>query len=108
MALKRKYAAPKDPRKQYPKLRKDLTKRVFATQDNCGICGHEVDKTLPAFTPMSPEIDEIIPVALGGSPYDFDNLQLAHRVCNQKKGKKLMDEGGIDSTINPIPTSKAW
>ena len=97
----------KDPRKRYPKLRNDLRKKVFATQEICGICGRPVDTTLPAGTPMSPELDEIIPVARGGSPYDIDNLQLVHRICNQKKGAR-MDGDDLPKDINPIPTSRNW
>lgn len=107
MALDRKYSSPKDPRKRYPKLRNDLRKRVFAAQDICGICGREVDKTLPPGTPLSPELDEIIPVARGGSPYDIDNLQLTHRVCNQRKGARMAGDV-MQDVENPLPLSKNW
>lgn len=107
MAQKRKYATAKDPRRQFPKLREDLRKRVYAMQDHCGICGYEVDKTLPAGTQLSPELDEIIPVSRGGSPYDIDNLQLTHRVCNRKKGAKMAGDE-LASDLNPIPVSNAW
>ena len=99
--------AKKDPRKTHAKLRNDLRKKVFATQDTCGICGRPVDVTLPAGTPMSPELDEIVPVARGGSPYDIDNLQLAHRICNQKKGARMQGDD-IPKDINPTPNSRNW
>ena len=38
---------------------------------------------------MSFEVDEILPYALGGSPYSIENTQPAHRLCNEQKGKKL-------------------
>ena len=101
------FMAKQDPRKKYPKLRNDLRKKVFATQDVCGICGRPVDKTLPAGTPMSPELDEIIPVARGGSPHDIDNLQLTHRICNQRKGAR-MDGDDIPQGLNPTPMSREW
>lgn len=107
MAQTRKYSSPKDPRKRYPKLRSDLRKRVFASQDVCGICGREVDKTLPPGTPLSPELDEIIPVSRGGSPYDIENLQLVHRSCNQRKGAKMPGDN-IGAVENPLPVSKNW
>ena len=107
MSNKKIYSKPKDPRKTFPELRAALRKRVFATQEVCGICGRPVDKTLPAGTPLSPELDEIIPVARGGSPYDIDNLQLAHRVCNQKKGAKMAGDG-IPKNQNPLPQSNNW
>ncbi|WP_243424813.1 HNH endonuclease, partial [Bifidobacterium saguini] len=42
-----------------------------------------MDKSLPAGLPGSPEVDEIIPVSKGGSPYSFSNCYLAHRWCNR-------------------------
>ena len=38
---------------------------------------------------MSFEVDEIIPVSLGGDELDFDNVQPAHRICNERKGNKI-------------------
>lgn len=58
-------------------------KRIFATQNTCGICGHPVDFNLKAPHPMSAVCDHIIPVnpiggGIGGHPSSIDNLQLAH------------------------------
>lgn len=78
----------------------------MATQDICAICGREVDKSLPAGTPLSPEIDEIVPVSRGGSPYDIDNLQLVHRICNERKGNRMAGDERL--AINPIPNSRNW
>nr|DAR37434.1 MAG TPA: HNH endonuclease [Caudoviricetes sp.] len=107
MAQKRKYKQARDPRRQFPKLREDLRKRVYATQDTCGICGRPVDATLPAGSPMSPELDEIVPVSRGGSPYDFENLQLTHRICNRRKGAKMPGDD-LPESVNPIPNSREW
>ena len=52
-------------------------KRILATQNTCGICGHQVDFSLKSPHPMSATIDHIIPVAKGGHPSDISNLQLA-------------------------------
>lgn len=43
-------------------------KFIARNQPDCGICGDLVDKTIPAGQPGSPEVDEIIPVSLGGDP----------------------------------------
>lgn len=66
--------------------RRQLRKRVLAEETHCALCGQPVDVTLPAGLPESPEVDEIIPVSLGGDPLDRDNCQLVHRLCNQRKG----------------------
>ena len=97
-----------DPRKVNAPLRATLRKRVLATYDHCAICGHEVDKTLPASHPLAPEVDEIIPVSRGGSPYDWDNLQLVHRICNERKGNKMAGDIDLPRVENPIPVSKGW
>ena len=97
-----------DPRKINSSLRATLRKRVLATYDVCGICGKEVDKTLPYLHPLAPEVDEIIPVSRGGSPYDWDNLQLVHRVCNQRKGNKMVGDIDLKKIENPTPLSRAW
>lgn len=107
MNFEGKKSSYRDPRRKYPKLRNDLRKRVFAMQDVCGICGREVDKTLPPGLPLSPELDEIIPVARGGSPYDIDNLQLVHRICNERKGAKMAGDD-IEPYENPTPNSRNW
>lgn len=56
---------------------------MLAAYGVCHLCGRPVDKSLPAGLPGSPEVDEIVPVSKGGSPYRFDNCRLAHRWCNR-------------------------
>jgi 5-methylcytosine-specific restriction endonuclease McrA len=107
MAAVRKKSTRRDPRKRHGQLRAIMRKRVFDCYESCGICGHPVDKTLVKGLPLSPEIDEIIPVSRGGSPYDFENLQLAHRSCNRKKGSKMLGEGELSDEYL-LPTSRAW
>ena len=59
--------------------RRELRKRVLASKDVCGICGGLVDKTLPHLDPMAPEVDEVVPVSMGGDPLARANVRLAHR-----------------------------
>ena len=66
-------------------------KKIFATQTVCGICGKPVDFSLKYPHPLSACIDHIIPIARGGHPSDFDNLQLAHWTCNRQKSDKLIE-----------------
>lgn len=68
-------------------------KRILATQNTCGICGHPVDLGLKVPHPMSATIDHIIPVAKNGHPSDISNLQLAHWTCNRQKSDKIFKEG---------------
>lgn len=90
--------------------RRALVKRVKAEENDCALCDQHVDKTLLYIAgehgkrcptshctgcmpdPMRGEVDEDIPRARGGSPYDRDNCHLMHRKCNQYKGKLTLAE----------------
>lgn len=69
--------------------RRKLRARVRAMGLPCAICGHPIDYTIPAGDPLSYELDEIVPVSLGGDELDPSNVQPAHRICNQMKGNRL-------------------
>ena len=79
-----------NPRKKNGSRRRKAMARVLAAYDTCDICGQPVDKTLPPGQPGSPEVDEIIPVSRGGSPYDPANLRLSHRWCNVRRGNRSL------------------
>lgn len=106
-----------NPRYANSSKRNEIRRWVLATQDVCALCGKPVDKTLTTYTdpkdgkrkrhPMSAEVDEIVPLSLGGSPISRDNVQLTHRICNQRKGNRM--PGAPKKTINePLPRSKEW
>lgn len=86
-------AANANPRKANGHRRRQVSARVYAEETICGICGQEVDKTLPFIDPNTQKphpwaktVDEIVPVSLGGSPIERSNCRLAHRDCNIKRG----------------------
>lgn len=94
-------------------------KKIYATQEICGICGKPVDFKLKYPHPMSKCIDHIIPISKGGHPSDINNMQLAHRTCNRTKGDLLPTEkqarggaqsGPIDQVISNrvLPQSLNW
>lgn len=86
-------------------------KRIFATQNTCGICGHPVDFSLKPPHPMSPTIDHIIPIAKGGHPSDIDNLQLAHWTCNRQKSDKIFRSNQETKQVignRVLPQSMDW
>lgn len=89
--------------------RREIRRWLMHTQDTCALCGKPIDKTLRTPHPMSAEVDEIIPVSKGGSPYDRGNVQLVHRICNQRKGNKIYREGErVPASAKPLPTSREW
>lgn len=61
----------------------DHVRRAVIDRDGfrCGLCGGDVD-------PSDVHIDHILPYSLGGSS-DLDNLQVAHSLCNIRKGNRI-------------------
>lgn len=67
-------------------------KRLLANHPPCAICGKEIDYDARFPAPLSPTVDHIIPISLGGHPSDIENLQPAHFCCNRAKADKLMKD----------------
>lgn len=73
----------------------------------CHLCGQPIDYDLPAGDPMSFEVDEIIPVSAGGNPLSIENTAPAHRICNERKGARIITRLGA-APGTPIGTSIEW
>lgn len=59
----------------------------------CYLCGTDVDITLPANYPESPEIDHVHPLSRTGCPGDvLSNVRWTHKACNSSKFSKLLSE----------------
>lgn len=54
----------------------------------CGICALPVDRALSYPDPMSPSLDHVKPLSLGGH-HVMGNVQLAHLSCNIRKGNRV-------------------
>lgn len=96
-----------NPRRTNGSLRNKIRARVIREEMICWLCELPVDKDLPPGQPGSPEVDEVIPVSLGGSPYDRSNCRLAHRLCNQKRGNRPPTSSRV-ITMKPLKTSRKW
>ncbi|OOL29554.1 hypothetical protein GQ85_25195 [Rhodococcus rhodochrous] len=101
-----------NPRRANGHRRSKLRARVLAEEDVCALCRRPVDKTLTLGPDGKPhpwrgEVDEIIPVSRGGSPYERANVQLAHRTCNQRKGNAMPGDR-VKATRLPLPVSQQW
>lgn len=57
----------------------------------CGICGLDIDYSLPWLDPMSYVVDHIIPLNRGG-PDVIENKTAAHRACNRAKSDKMPED----------------
>lgn len=103
-------ATKSNPRRTNSAQRNRLRVRVLREETLCWLCGQSVDKTLPHGLPASPEIDEIVPVSKGGSPYERGNVRLAHRLCNQRRGNKTPSATTppITRPAGPLRTSRQW
>ena len=92
-----------NPRHQNGNLRRKHRARLKAMGLPCGICGGRLgpihyDEPSDAQHPLSFVIDEIKPVSRwkefgyespAAAAQDWDNLQPAHWICNQKKSNKV-------------------
>lgn len=95
-----------NPRYSNGNARRKLRARLKAEGRPCALCGLAIDYSLPAGDPMSFEVDEIVPVSRGGSPYDYGNLQPVHRACNLRKGNRM--PGDDRAMALPIARSREW
>lgn len=81
----RKYGVAFDP---------SITLKKLIARDGlrCAICGGMCDTNDHSWSKHSgalyPSIDHIIPMAKGG-PHTWDNVQVAHMICNSEKGDKI-------------------
>lgn len=107
-----------NPRNRNGNARRKLRLWLRSRGDPCALCGQPIDYDLPAGDPWSFEMDEIIPVSryhLGGYPraeaaaLDRENVQAAHRICNQRRGNALVIARRQDSADRgELPTSRDW
>ena len=102
-----KHMAGYNPRRANSTRRNLVRKRVLQEETHCWLCLLPVDKGLPPGLPASPEVDEIIPVSRGGSPFDRANCKLSHRLCNQRRGNKPAGHGKV-TALKPLKTSRQW
>ena len=105
----------RDPRRINRRARNLARQRVLAQQVSCAICDRPIDDAIRWPDPMSVEVDEIIPVSLGGSATDLCNLEKVHCCCNQLKSdkslawarRKAKGAPALKPTAMPFSTS-AW
>jgi len=64
-----------------------LSDVVAARGRKCHICHRQIDLNLSGRHPQGPSIDHILPVSMGGTN-DLANLNIAHRVCNTRRGNR--------------------
>ncbi|MFD4294149.1 HNH endonuclease [Rhodococcus sp. NPDC058532] len=73
----------------------------------CGLCGSEIDYTLPHLDPGEFVVDHITPLALGGED-TLDNKQAAHRRCNEIKGARATEDVGPIQAPRLFVTARRW
>lgn len=98
----------KNPRYANGHRRNQLRARVLREESYCWLCGQPVDVTLPPHLDGSPEVDEVVPVSLGGDPLDRNNCRLAHRLCNVRRGQQAKQTLAARRTIGAFETNRSW
>lgn len=83
------YEDQKNPDKRYRNVADGTRRRVYE-RDRwiCQLCEGPVDPDESGH--FGPSIDHILPVSRGGSDHEW-NLQLAHWICNVRRGNDLLD-----------------
>lgn len=69
--------------KQQKTFNNSVRKKLWKINQNCKLC----NKAIKDFNHAS--IDHIIPISKGGPKRDMRNLQLAHKLCNNRKGNRV-------------------
>lgn len=67
-----------------------LEKLFVRDKGICWICGGKCDKDVDSNDNMYPSVDHVIPISRGGKD-SWDNVKLAHRLCNTLKGAKVLE-----------------
>lgn len=105
-----------NPRRSNGSRRTKQRKALAARQLPCHICGEPIDYSLPPGDPLSFEVDELVPVSRwqeGGyasaeqCALDPNNQAPAHRICNQRRGNRMLEAVEAQPTA-PIITSRDW
>lgn len=85
---------------------RDRHRQVIArNKPPCGICGGEIDYSLPHLDPGEYVVDHVIPLAKGGRDV-LENKTAAHRACNRAKSDK--PAAGVDSRVRVAPLVSDW
>jgi 5-methylcytosine-specific restriction endonuclease McrA len=97
-----------NPRRGNGHRRDALRRRVAQEGAPCHLCGKPIDYSLPAGHPMCYELDELVPVSRGGDPLSRDNVAPAHRICNQRRGNRMLSGPPGQAEPSGLPTSQDW
>ena len=104
-----------NPRVSNGSARRSLRKWLRSQGLPCAICGQAIDYDLPSGHPLSFEVDEIRPVSrwrefgypsATAAALDRDNVQPAHRICNQRKGARVSP--APREAMKPLAVSRKW
>ena len=99
-----------NPRRANGNARNKIRARLKAQGLPCAICGRAIDYNLPPGNDWSFEVDEIVPIRKGGSPFSLSNVQAVHRVCNRLKYQQERAAEKQQKKIPPPPAqaSRDW
>ena len=79
---------------------KTITLRKLYERDNgvCWLCGKQCDYDADSNSNNYPSIDHVIPIARGGKD-EWNNIRLAHRLCNSFKWAKIVENTSIFTSL---------
>jgi 5-methylcytosine-specific restriction endonuclease McrA len=65
-----------------------ITRLMKRDGDKCSICGDALNRKHGDGDPAQITFDHVVPRSKGGRD-EFENIKLAHALCNQRKGDQL-------------------
>jgi 5-methylcytosine-specific restriction endonuclease McrA len=85
-----------------------LRLQVLRGATHCAICHRPLDFNARPCSRWAPSVDHIIPIALGGAPYERSNCREVHFGCNARRG---VGRGRIVRLVQqqePLMTADWW
>ncbi len=74
----------------------------------CWLCRAPIDPGAPRSAPGAPTVDHVVPRSRGGH-HEWENVVAACRVCNGRKGDRLLAELGWALRTTPtVPRGTRW
>jgi 5-methylcytosine-specific restriction endonuclease McrA len=62
---------------------------IAAAGGICQLCGQPLIPDAPRNSPAETCVDHVLPLYLGGDPYDLANLRATHRRCNGSRSRRI-------------------
>ena len=74
----------------------------------CQLCGRPLVPDAPRNSPAETCVDHVVPLYLGGAPYDLANLRAVHRRCNGSRSRRAEVSALLPTVDWPTIRRQRW